>query len=248
MKDLTVMNTKLSRRNLSDEVTLWLQNAIAAGTYKPGDRLPSVETLAMDLNVGRSSVREALRTLQAKGMLEIYHGKGCFVAAPKIHLGSVLKSFSENIRQRGMAPGSRILKLEVAQPDEKIRQHLKLEKGEKVNFLHRLRLADNEPLAIEISCTPHRLLPDLLDLPWDEHTSLYQVLREKYRLYPAYAKQSITAILLSEYQSSLLGVGARTPGLSIVQIAFSEGDVPIEYAQDIYRGDRYQYDIVLLAP
>ena len=241
------MTNVLIRRNLSDEVTMWLQNAIANGTFKPGDRLPSVENLASNLNVGRSSVREALRTLQAKGILEIYHGKGCFVAAPRIHLGSVLKSFSENIRQRGMTPGSKILKREVIIPDEIVRQHLKLEKGEKVNFLYRLRLADNEPLALETSCTPHRLFPDLLDLEWDVNTSLYQILREKYHLQLNYAKQSITSILLTESQASLLKVSAKSPGLSIIQVAYALNDFPFEYSQDIYRGDRYQYDISLPA-
>ena len=132
-------------------------------------------------------------------------------------------------------------------PDDTIREHLKLEKGEKINFLHRLRLADNEPLALEISCTPYCLFPDLLDLPLDVSTSLYQILREKYHLQPSYAKQMITSMLLTESQSSLLTVSAKTPGLSIVQVAYSINEVPFEYSQDIYRGDRYQYDIVLPA-
>ncbi len=48
----------------------------------PGDRLPGERELCELLGVSRASVREALRALEARGVVRVQHGKGVFVAAP----------------------------------------------------------------------------------------------------------------------------------------------------------------------
>ncbi|REE67989.1 GntR family transcriptional regulator [Paenibacillus taihuensis] len=59
-----------------------LGDRIAAGDLKPGDKLPSVVDLAAQYNVGRSTIREALSALKARGLLDIRQGGGTFVLAP----------------------------------------------------------------------------------------------------------------------------------------------------------------------
>jgi GntR family transcriptional repressor for pyruvate dehydrogenase complex len=65
-------------------VTAQLQDAIASGRFKPGDRLPSERELTEIFEVGRPTLREALRFLEAHGIIEIRAGKkgGSFVVAP----------------------------------------------------------------------------------------------------------------------------------------------------------------------
>lgn len=58
-----------------------LMDHIAEGRYKPGDRLPSVVDLAAQYGVGRSTVREALSALKAKGLIDIRQGGGTYVLA-----------------------------------------------------------------------------------------------------------------------------------------------------------------------
>src|SRR5690242_3421838 len=136
------MPIKLPRNNLSDQVSGWLTSAIENGQFKPGDRLPSVEQLAQELSVGRSSIREGLRVLEAKGILSVVHGKGTFVNYPRFDLGSQLISFTEYIQSLGMVPSSIILEREVLEPDFTVREGLNLAEGKQVNHLYRLRLAD----------------------------------------------------------------------------------------------------------
>ena len=88
---------RITRTNLSDKVMEWLVNAIQEERYKPGDQLPSAEQLAQDLQVGRGSVREAMRSLLARGIFTIVHGKGTFVNQPTFMLGSYAVSFTEYI-------------------------------------------------------------------------------------------------------------------------------------------------------
>ena len=66
---------------IPDGIALEIQRQIAAGTLKDGDRLPSVELLAVNFGVSRTSVREALKGLAALGIVRIEHGRGSFVCA-----------------------------------------------------------------------------------------------------------------------------------------------------------------------
>jgi GntR family transcriptional regulator, transcriptional repressor for pyruvate dehydrogenase complex len=67
-----------------DDVTAQLQQAIVSGRLKPGDRLPTERELTEIFGVGRPTLREALRFLEAHGIIEIRPGKtgGAFVVAP----------------------------------------------------------------------------------------------------------------------------------------------------------------------
>jgi GntR family transcriptional regulator len=237
---------KIARTNISDEVAAWLSEAIISGRFAPGKRLPSVTQLAQELGVGRSSVREALRHHQALGLIEVQQGKGTFVAAAKpIRLGSSLRSFSEAIRERGMEPGAVVLRREVIVPAETVRTELGLAEDELVNLLQRLRLADGEPLALENSYTLHSLFPDLLAEQWSLSSSLYQILAEKYGISLSYARQTCTAILINEEQSHLLQVKVGSPALEMRTVAYTSDNRAIEYARSVYRGDRYEYTVLL---
>jgi GntR family transcriptional regulator, transcriptional repressor for pyruvate dehydrogenase complex len=57
-----------------------LEDAIARGDFKPGEALPSERELVGAFGVSRVSVREAIRSLEAIGLVEVYQGRGCFVA------------------------------------------------------------------------------------------------------------------------------------------------------------------------
>ena len=71
---------KISRSGVSSEVVHKLLENISSGKFKPGDKLPSERELGISLGVGRGSVREALRILEAMGLIKIYSGKGAYVA------------------------------------------------------------------------------------------------------------------------------------------------------------------------
>jgi DNA-binding FadR family transcriptional regulator len=60
-----------------------LQQRIRQGDWLPGKRLPSITRLAKELQVGTSSVREALQALQSIGMVKIAHGSGVYVTGSR---------------------------------------------------------------------------------------------------------------------------------------------------------------------
>ncbi|MDQ2738895.1 MAG: GntR family transcriptional regulator, partial [Actinomycetota bacterium] len=65
---------------LSDRVTTAMLDHIAQAALKPGDRLPSERELGQQFNVSRTVVREAMRSLAAKGVLDIRSGSPAIVA------------------------------------------------------------------------------------------------------------------------------------------------------------------------
>ncbi len=71
--------TPVRRRRLYEDVVQQLQSLISSGRLEPGDQLPSERALADQLAVSRTSVREALRILEARGMVEARPGHGLFV-------------------------------------------------------------------------------------------------------------------------------------------------------------------------
>jgi len=68
---------------LSDQVVETLRRAIIHNEYEPGSRLPTAEALSESLGVSRSVTRDALRTLQSLGLVEVRQGHGIFVSIPR---------------------------------------------------------------------------------------------------------------------------------------------------------------------
>ncbi len=75
------MNTikPLKRTRVSDEVTRAIENIIIDNNLQPGDKLPSQAKLSADLGVGSRSIREAVKALESRGLVETKQGKGVFV-------------------------------------------------------------------------------------------------------------------------------------------------------------------------
>lgn len=80
------------KSSLSSLIGERIIQAISKGELKQGDKIPSVSELAKKLNVGQSSVREALKQLQVTGLVDVIHGKGIFVN--EVDIGSVLRELS----------------------------------------------------------------------------------------------------------------------------------------------------------
>lgn len=73
------MESIVKRSGLCDEVVTKLQQQIASGKFKTGEKLPSEPLMMKQFGVGRSSIREAIRVLSNKGLVRVQQGLGTFV-------------------------------------------------------------------------------------------------------------------------------------------------------------------------
>lgn len=69
----------ISKVTLADDLAQRVNQMILSGPYEPGDRLPTINEMARGFGVGHTTLREALRKLEALGVITIRHGSGVYV-------------------------------------------------------------------------------------------------------------------------------------------------------------------------
>jgi GntR family transcriptional regulator len=222
------------------QLVLLLQSAIEQGSLKAGDQLPSERELVERYGVSRITASNALQELVQSGLAYRRHGLGTFVARPKIRDLSGFASFSDDMRERGLAPSSRLLALEFLVPDEEVRKRLGLAPGASCIRLARVRLANGEPVAVENAYIPADLCPGLENADL-EKGALYEVFRRHYGLGPAWAEGIIEAAPADEEQAALLDLEPGEPVLSIWRVTYDENYMALEWVHSVYRADRFSF-------
>jgi len=215
-----------------------LLDQIRAGELVVGASMPSEQEIATRLGVSRMTARHALKSLCSLGVAYSQRGKGTFVSAGKMekNFRQVL-SFSEEMRQRGSQPSSRVLQFESATPSQEVKKALGLGTGEKIVRLKRVRLADSISLCIECTHLPLRFFPDLLKR-YDPRTSLYEALGKHYGVQIDLADEVAEASVATADEAKLLRIRTKAPVFRFTRTAFLRTGQPIEFVKSIYRGDR----------
>jgi GntR family transcriptional regulator len=217
-----------------------LMEKIHSGALSEGDLLASEEELARMYQVSRMTARQALHGLKARGYALSQKGRGTYVTKPKLEKNIMhLRGFTEDMKQRGMVPSSKLLEQVVVNASEDVAESLKVEAETPVMKLRRLRLADGIPMALEESHIPLQPFPGLERINFARQ-SLYYVLRENYGVSVAWADEIIEAVPATREDSELLTIPRRASVLSISRVIITTEQAPIEVACSRYRGDRYR--------
>ncbi len=224
-----------------------LRRDIKKGKYKANTALPSEYQLMERYGVSRGTVRDAIKVLLAEGLVTRQRGRGSFITSPKIEQSLVkLLSFTELMRSQGKTPAARVIASKVFNsPDdeaekskmEQVAQKLGLSLGAPILFIERLRLGDDEPLVIERSYFPAELLKALLEYDLERH-SIYMTMENELDIKLGYAEQSIEATVSDPADSDMLQIRPGSPMLLIKRLAYTVAGDRVEYAEDLYRGDR----------
>ncbi len=214
-------------------------DAIAQGQLVRDDAIPGERDLARMLGISRVTVRKAFADLVAQGILVQRRGSGTFIAprSARIELPlSRLTSFTEDMRSRGIETCSDWLDRSAALPTPEEAFVLALSPGEQVSRLHRLRRANDKPLAIERASLPHRFLPD----PRIVEKSLYETLAAR-GLRPVRALQRLHAVALNKGDADLLSLPEGSPALFTERVAYLADGRVVEFTRSHYRGDAYDF-------
>jgi GntR family transcriptional regulator len=220
---------------------------------KADSPLPSDAMLCEEFSVSRMTARNAVQRLVQEGIVYRVPGRGTFVAEPPVHrqAGNLL-SFTEEMRRRGRVPSSRLLGRDVREPGPAEASRLQLAPGESVIALRRLRVADDEPVAIEEAVFPASAgLVELLESADLEHTSLHDTLVHGGHI-PTMGRARLGAEAAGPGDATLLGVPEGSPLLVEKRVIHDQDGVPLELCESRYAGDRYgldvQFDVELPSP
>ena len=203
-----------------------------------GDAIPSERQLSADLGVSRLTVRAALDDLVREGQLVRRRGAGTFVSEPKIAQELTMTSFTEDMRRRGMTPASRTLELRVVQAGARLGRIFHVSPSEPILVAKRLRLADDETMAIETLHVLEALVPGISAK--DLEQSFYDLLKSRFGVSIVSGIETIEATVTNEDESAQLGVPLHSPAFLFERTTRSEDGSVVEFVQSIYRGDRYQ--------
>ena len=204
---------------------------------RPGDVVPSDAELCEEFGVSRMTARNAMQRLQQEGLVRRVPGRGTFVAERPIHrqAGSLI-SFSDEMRRKGRRPSSKVLRRGVrpAAPGE-ARQL-----GDEVFELVRLRLADEEPIAIEASAFAAELA-DTLGAADLETGSLFEALVAAGRV-PTAGRADLRAGAATA-DDAPLDVGVGAPLLIERRVIFDQAGRPLELTESRYAAERYSLEV-----
>lgn len=235
---MTAILNKNSHRPLYLQVVDHLVEQIRNGDLPPGTRVPSERELAEDLGISRTTARLAVDQLVRLGVVYREQGRGTFVAEPRMRNVRGFASFSGDVRGRGGHPGSRVIDFTLVEPSEEVATRLRLEPGEQVLELIRVRTADGEPIAFQHHFIPARVAPGLEDIDMT-NVSLFDILRDNYFVYPAWTEAEVEAALPDEQEQQVLGMDATEPVLIVSGLTFTNSFDIVETVRTVYRSSGF---------
>jgi GntR family transcriptional regulator len=239
---VTVLSEVVGRLDETSSLPLYqqlqraLRQAIETRVLAADDALPPERDLAIDFNVSRITVRKAIDGLVNDGLLLRRQGSGTFVRARVEKNFSKLTSFSEDMRARGRSPRSVWLRKSsgTVTPEEALT--LRSSPGTPVYRFHRIRFADDAPMALEYATILASCLPSIEAV----ESSLYAAL-ERAGNRPVRALQRLRAVLFSAEQAELLQARESDAGLLVERLGFLQDGRAMEFTQSYYRGDIYDF-------
>lgn len=167
------------------------------------------------------------------------HGRGMFVGRAKITQELAPARDAYRLPQASGSWASRVLEFTTVQAGARVGRRLHISPAAEITYIARLRLVDNEPMAIEYLHVPAALVPGLR--PDDmESGDFYDFLRERHGVRVHEAVQSIEPTVTNEEEARLIGVPVLSPALLFERLTKDTAGRPVEYVHSVYRGDRYR--------
>ena len=241
--------------DLSSPVPLWQQvvdlirTNVATGQWPPGQRIPSEREFCEAHGISRTTVRQALAEAESVGLLERIHGKGTFVARPKVQQPLVqLTSFEQTLQDLGLEPQVRLLSSHLRPADAATAHLFGVTTGAELADFRLLGLGSGEPMSLYDSLVPMSLgaglRPEVERLgAAGELFFINRLLMERYGYPHLQAEQTYEAVIVEPDLAGLLHVPKRSPAFQVTTLFRDPAGHPVELRRAVYRGDKYQFHV-----
>ena len=240
------MSPQVDRTNptpLYEQIRIALRDQILAGDFRPGAQLPTERALCDQYEVSRITVIKALSDLERDGLIRRVQGKGSIVKSLPIQ-GSLnqVRGFTQTVRQNGMEPRSKILSVETINGDAALRAKFDLPANDPRTFYRfkRLMTINDEPAILLNITVREEVGRKLIEQPLD-NVSFYKTYEAVLGRRVVRNDASLQPVLATSEAVQLLGVKRGSPHFSFRGLSYLEGDIPVEYAIGIFRGDMFTF-------
>lgn len=222
-----------------------ITDKIKKGEYEPGDKLPTEKWLVDYYKVSRMTLRKAMDSLIAEGLLVREHGKGIYVAEQKVTRNlNQLSSLHHELTKAGIQVENRIISYTVAKAGEKLAAAMGISEDTPVITIARVRMAGDAPICFQKSYMPEGRC-GMLDIGRLQHESLYDLLEQQLSLSIFASDVSISAKSATEKLAEYLGVPVRSPLLYVESKLHTEDKTVVEFSENYYVPSRYKYEVTL---
>ncbi len=219
-----------------------------ADELRPGARLPSEPTLAVELGVSRPTLREALRLLANDGWLVRRHGSGTFVAERMPVSNSLDVNFgvTDLIRAAGRQPSTAAVAAWTEAPSEAVAAALGLVGDDRVDVLERVRLADGTPVvhSVDYVAASFGLFGVMAQLG---DGSLYEVLAAK-GMAVARGEVVIDAVAAPSAVCRALGLRRAAPVIRLEQVDYDRTGRPVVFSIEHHRPEAFKVRVSRRGP
>jgi GntR family transcriptional regulator, phosphonate transport system regulatory protein len=221
-------------RRIADEV----EQSIARGLFKQGDKLPGEIEIAARFGVNRHTVRRAIAALAERGVVRAERGSGTYVETrPLAYPIRRRTRFSEIVGQAGRAAGGRLIASATEAADSEVARQLRIEAGAPVIRLETLSYADRVPLCVAATWLSGRRFPDA--------AGVYAASRSMTRMLAHFGirdytrqRTDITAAVADAADAHNLKVALGRPLLVVNKVDVDEGGVPVLFSRTRFAADR----------
>jgi GntR family transcriptional regulator len=227
-------------QQLRDAVT----SQITAGVWKPGDAIPAEQALAETYGLALGTVRKAIDTLVADGLLERRQGKGTFVRRAEFS-SSLFRFFRFHDEEgRQAIPEGRVLARKRVPASPEAASRLGIALGAPAIRLSRLRLVGGKPLLAEDIWLPADRFAALMELRPSEFSDLlYPLYEELCGQLIASAEESLSIEPVDAANARLLDLDAGAAVVVIERVARSYNHQPLEWRRSRGPADRFHYRV-----
>jgi len=237
------MATALVRQPMYQQLNEALRGLVSSGEFKTGARFLSEREVSSRFEVSRITANKALSNLVSEGILEFRKGVGTFVRGGVLDYDlRSLVSFTGKAAAAGKRPATRVLAFDTITATSvapRIASALRVQGGDRLYTVERLRLADGAPVILERRFVVESLCPGLHQR--DFGSSLYGIWTDRYKLEIAGADQTIRAAAIRGREARLLEVSGGAAGLVVRSVGWLRDGKPLWWEQTIYRGDAYAF-------
>jgi GntR family transcriptional regulator len=227
------------------QVESLLRQKIRLGDLGSGTCLPGEEALAREYRVSRTTLRQALSSLEQDGLIIRKRGLGTFVSEKSLSVrGAEYSGSIEDLIAMTARTTVKLLSSGFIEAPERIRSHLGLEKGADVLVLEKVRQLDGSPFSYVTNYLPATIGRRLEHLDLSEKPLLV-ILEEDLGLKAADAIQTMEATVADFSAASPLEIRVGDPLIKAERTVFDTKGRQMEHVSVLYRADKYMFTVRL---
>jgi GntR family phosphonate transport system transcriptional regulator len=236
--------TRKEGRALWQQIEQTLAAEIDAGTLRLGDRLPTEPGLMQRFGVSRFTVRQAIASLERRGLVRAEQGRGTFVHRDVLTYPISRRTrFSRNLIEQGFDPGGTVLLQQVVAADDAVAAALHLPTGALVAHRRGIGTANGTPIELASVYVPADRFPDFPNVRNRHATTTATFAAYGIASYVR-VSTAIETRLPTADEARALRQPDSAPVLVVTRVDADTAGVPILFGHAVWSGERVVFELI----